>query len=44
MTGESLLEAMNATLSKDERLRIDYDYEKFKEEFNREMEKLEGGN
>lgn len=44
MTGESLLEAMNATLSKDERLRIDYDYEKFKEEFNKEMEKLEGGN
>ena len=28
-------------LSKDERLKIDYDYEKFKETFEKEMEKLD---
>ena len=40
MTGEDLLGALNQSLSNDERLRIDYDYEKFKEEFNKEMDKL----
>jgi hypothetical protein len=40
LSGEELLSKMNERLSKDERLRIDYDYEKFKEEFEKEMNKL----
>ena len=44
MSGEDLLGTLNETLSKDERLRIDYDYEKFREEFKREMDKLENSN
>ena len=39
---DDLVEAINERLTKDESLRIDYDYEKFKETFNKEMEKLEG--
>jgi hypothetical protein len=30
----------NENLSKDERLKIDYDYEKFKDTFDKEMEKM----
>lgn len=41
---DDLVEAINERLTKEESLRIDYDYEKFKEEFNKEMEKLENGN
>jgi hypothetical protein len=41
--GEEFLKSMNDRLSKDERLRIDYDYEKFKETFDKEMEKFEKG-
>ncbi|MGD1842755.1 MAG: hypothetical protein ACFB0B_17935 [Thermonemataceae bacterium] len=37
---ESYTDRMNK-LSQNERLRIDYDYEKFKETFNQEMEKME---
>jgi hypothetical protein len=40
MTAEDLMNAMNSALTKDERLRIDYDYEKFKAEFEKEMDKL----
>jgi hypothetical protein len=40
LSGQELLKAMNNRLSKDERLRIDYDYEKFKETFEKEMERL----
>lgn len=39
---DDLVEAINERLTKEESLRIDYDYEKFKETFNKEMEKLEG--
>lgn len=39
---DDLVDAINERLTKDESLRIDYDYEKFKETFNKEMEKLEG--
>lgn len=40
LSGQDLLKAMNARLGSDERLKIDYDYEKFKETFNEEMEKM----
>lgn len=40
LSGQELISAMNERLSSDERLRIDYDYEKFKEEFEKEMDKL----
>lgn len=40
LSGQDLIGAMNERLSNDERLRIDYDYEQFKETFNEEMEKL----
>jgi transposase len=39
---DDLVDAINERLTKDESLRIDYDYEKFKETFNAEMEKMEG--
>lgn len=41
LSGDELVAKMNERLGKDERLKIDYDYEKFKETFNQEMEKLE---
>ncbi len=41
LSAQDLLAAYNDRLSKDERLRIDYDYEKFKETFDKEMEKLQ---
>lgn len=40
LSAQDLLAAYNERLSNDERLRIDYDYEKFKETFEKEMEKL----
>ena len=40
LSGQDLLSAMNERLGSDERLKIDYDYEKFKETFNEEMEKM----
>ena len=40
LSAQDLLAAYNERLSKDERLRIDYDYEKFKNTFDKEMEKL----
>ncbi|HQW05488.1 MAG: hypothetical protein IPH05_15065 [Flavobacteriales bacterium] len=43
LSAQDLLAAYNERLSNDERLRIDYDYEKFKETFEAEMNKL-GGN
>lgn len=41
LMGSELLNSMNERISKDDRLRLDYDYEKFKENFNEEMEKLD---
>ena len=41
MAVDALEEAMNNRLSKDERLKVDYDYEKYKDTFDKEMEKLE---
>ena len=40
LSAQDLLSAYNERLSKDDRLRIDYDYEKFKETFDKEMDKL----
>lgn len=40
LSAQDLLAAYNERLSKDDRLRIDYDYEKFKQTFEKEMEKL----
>ena len=38
---DALEEALNNKLSKDQRLKVDYDYEKYKETFDKEMEKME---
>jgi hypothetical protein len=40
LSADELVAKYNERLSKDERLKIDYDYEKFKDTFNAEMEKL----
>ncbi len=40
LSADELVATYNERLSKDERLRIDYDYEKFKETFEKEMEKM----
>ncbi len=40
LTGNEILNAMNERISRDDRLRLDYDYEKFKNTFNEEMNKL----
>ena len=41
LSGDEIVAAYHDRISKDERLRIDYDYEKFKETFDAEMDKLE---
>lgn len=40
LSAQDLLAAYNERLSKDDKLKIDYDYEKFKETFDKEMGKL----
>ena len=40
MTGEDLLKSINERLSKEEQLKVDYDYQKFKESFEKEMSKM----
>jgi len=44
LSADDLVAKYNERLSKDERLKIDYDYEKFKDTFNAEMDKLSKGN
>lgn len=44
LSADELVTKYNERLSKDERLKIDYDYEKFKETFDKEMEKRKNGN
>lgn len=44
LSAEDLVTKYNERLSKDDRLKIDYDYEKFKETFDTEMEKLGNDN
>ena len=43
LSADELVTKYNERLSKDERLKIDYDYEKFKETFEKEMEKMGSG-
>jgi hypothetical protein len=40
LSADDLVATYNERLSKDDRLKIDYDYEKFKETFEAEMQKL----
>lgn len=40
LSGEEIMNAMNQRISNDERLRVDYNYEKFKDTFNQEMEQM----
>ncbi len=44
LSAADLVSAYNEKISKDERLKIDYDYEKFKETFEKEMDKMGKGN
>jgi hypothetical protein len=44
LSADELVKQYNERLSKDDRLKIDYDYEKFKDTFNQEMEKKKNGN
>jgi hypothetical protein len=37
LSGAELVDAYNEVLSKDESLKVDYNYEKFKETFDKEM-------
>ena len=41
LSADELVQKYNERLSKDEKLKADYNYEKFKETFDKEMEKLE---
>jgi hypothetical protein len=41
LSGTEMLKNLGTRLGQDERLRIDYDYEKFKNTFDQEMEKFE---
>jgi hypothetical protein len=41
LAGDELMNAMNARLSDDAKLKIDYDYEQFKKTFEAEMDKME---
>lgn len=40
LAGDELMSALNERLSKDDKLKIDYDYEQFKKTFEAEMDKL----
>lgn len=40
LSGEDIINAMNQRIAAEERLRLDYDYEKFKKTFNQEMEQM----
>lgn len=44
LSADDLVKAYNERMSKDDKLKIDYDYEKFKDTFNAEMEKKKSGN
>ena len=41
LSGQDLISEMNQKISADDQLKIDYDYQKFKDTFNQEMQKLE---
>ena len=41
LSGNEILDAMNERISRDDRLRLDYDYDRFKNTFNEEMINME---
>jgi hypothetical protein len=43
LSGQKISDAYNQSLSRDEKLKADYNYEKFKETFDKEMQKFEEG-
>ncbi len=43
LTGNDIMEAANQRISRDERLRIDYDYERFRNTFDNEIENYRRG-
>lgn len=43
LSGSEILDAMNERISRDDRLRLDYDYDRFKNTFNEEMKNMEQG-
>lgn len=43
LSGSKIADAYNSGLSQNEKLKADYNYEKFKETFEKEMEKMAGG-
>lgn len=43
LSGNEILDAMNERISRDDRLRLDYDYDRFKNTFNEEMRNMEQG-
>lgn len=40
LSADDLVQQYNQRLSKDDKLKVDYDYEKFKDTFNKEMDKM----
>jgi hypothetical protein len=40
LSGDDIVNAMNQRIAADDRLKLDYDYEKFKSTFNEEMEQM----
>jgi hypothetical protein len=40
LSGDDIINAMNQRLASEDRLKLDYDYEKFKKTFNAEMEQM----
>jgi hypothetical protein len=44
LAGDEILNAMNERLSKDTKLEIDFQYDKFKKELEKEMENYKGNN
>jgi hypothetical protein len=40
LSADDLVKKYNERLSSDDKLKIDYDYQKFKETFDKEMEKM----
>jgi hypothetical protein len=43
LSGSKIADAYNSGLSQNEKLKADYNYEKFKDTFEKEMEKMAGG-
>ncbi|MDR4987767.1 MAG: hypothetical protein RG741_02870 [Bacteroidales bacterium] len=43
LSGSEIFNAMNERISRDDRLRLDYDYERFRNNFDQEMKNLERG-